>query len=153
GLEALTLLPDPAFDPFTWFFDDLTWVAIFEGDGEAAAAYAREGAAHPADANRGRFCTAHLPWALALAGKMEEARACADECLTKTQAAGVPGPIALACLGRGLGYASSDGATAVAAFQRGRGVGGGSGNRLWEGLISIELANLQATSGEPQQAL
>src|SRR5262249_28289495 len=28
-----------------------------------------------------------------------------------------------------------------------------SGNRLWEGLIAIEMANLQATSGEPQQAL
>jgi predicted ATPase len=152
GHEAVELLGDPAFDPFVWVYDDLAMVAIFEGKVDVAAAYAREGAAHPVDA-RGRFCAALLPWALVLAGKAEEARACADECLAKAQSAGVPSSIALACLGKGLAFAPTDVATAVEALHQGLEVARRSGNLLWGGLIAIELANLQATSGEPREAL
>ncbi len=150
--EAIGLLGDPAFDPFVQTYDDLAMVGIFEGNGEAAAAYAREGAAHPAD-ERDRFCTAHLPWALVLAGEVEEARSCADECLAKARLAGVPSSIALACLGKGLAFAPTDVAAAVAALQQGLEIARRSGNLLWEKLIAIEMANLQATSGEPRHAL
>lgn len=150
--EAIELLADPAFDPFVQTYDDLAMVAIFEGSYDAAAAYAREGANHPVDA-RDRFCTAHLPWALVLAGQTEEARACADECLAKARSAGVPSSIALACLGKGLAFAPTDVTTAIQALQQGLEIALRSGNHLWGGLIAIEMANLQATSGEPRQAL
>ncbi len=150
--EAIELLGDPAFDPFVQTYDDLAMVAIFEGDGASAAAYARDGAAHPVDA-RDRFCTAHLPWALVLAGQAEEARTCAAECLAKARTAGVPSSIALACLGTGLALAPTDMAAAVQTLQQGLEIARRSGNRLWEKLIAIEMANLQATSGEPLQAL
>ena len=150
--EAFALLDDPAFDPFVQIHCDLAMVAVFEGDGEAAAAYARAGAAHRGDV-RDRFCTAHLPWTLVLAGQAEEARTCAAECLAKARAAGVPSSIALACLGMGLAFAPTDVPAAVKALQDGVEIARRSGNLLWEKLIAIEMANLQATSGEPRQAL
>lgn len=150
--EAIALLGDPAFDPFAQMYCDLAVVSVFEGDNDAAASYARQGAAQPVD-TRDRFCTAHLPWGLALAGFLDEARACADECLEKTRAAGVPSSIALACLGKGMAFAPTDPAIAVAALAEGLEVARRSGNKLWEGLTAIELANLQARVGEPRQAL
>jgi predicted ATPase len=152
GREALELLDDPAFDPFAWIFVDLAQVAIFEGDETAAVELTSAGAAHSADAHD-RFCMAFLPAMLARTNRYEEAMRVADAALEQAKAAGVPSSIAVACWAYGLAFAPSDTSRSLSAWQSGLALARRSGNRFWETVIAIEIANLQAEAGEGKAAL
>jgi predicted ATPase len=150
--EAIGLLSNAAFDAFAWAYADLAMVAAFEGNATEAIEVVRAGALHPID-RRDRFCSAILPWILVLAGRYEEARGVADQSVSLARAAGMPSAIGFACFAKGLAHAPSDPPVALLAFQEGLEISRRAGNRLIEGLIGIELANLQATSSDPRRAL
>jgi predicted ATPase/class 3 adenylate cyclase len=150
--EAVALLDDPAFEPFAFAYADLAQVALFEGDRSLAVAHARAGAAHPAD-RRDRFCAAYLPYVLAQAGEIDEARRIADETLALAVATGIPSSIFFACWSKGVALADSDPASALASLETGLDLARRSGARFGEGLITIEIANLQARTGEPRAAI
>ena len=150
--EAIGLLGDAHFEPFVWAYTDLAMVATFKGDGAAASEMVRTGAAHPADAHD-RFCAACVPFQLSLIGSNEEAMRVADEALALATTAGVPSSVTLACLGKGLAFAKAEPAKALVALEEGRSIARRSRNHFWEGLIAINIANLQAKAGEPRAAL
>jgi predicted ATPase len=152
GYEALALLDDPAFEPFLWVYADLAIIALYEGDDAAAVEYLKVGAAHPADAGD-RFCMAALPAFLAWTGRLEEARVAADHALALAEVAGMPSPMVFAYRGKGLALAKSDPHQAIATLERGLAVAERSGAPFFVNSIAIDIANLQAKSGEPKAAL
>jgi predicted ATPase len=152
GREAIALLADPAFEPFVWIYTDLAMLALFENDAESALALTRTGAAHPADA-RDRFCANHVAIILSQVGRLDEARVIADDVLAQAIATGMPSSIAMGYRVKGLALAKSDPAKAIEVLQRAHRTAQRSGTPLWANSIAIDIANLQATTGEPKAAL
>src|SRR5262249_37188654 len=131
---------------------DLAMVARFEGDPETALALTRTGAAHPADA-RDRFCANHVATILSQIGRLDEAGAIADDVLAQAIATGMPSSIAMGDRVKGLVLAKSDPAQAIETLGRALQTARRSGTPLWANSIAIDIANLQARTGEPRAAL
>lgn len=152
GEEALTLLEDPAFEPFVWAYGDLAFVAIFAGDIDRAVALLATGAAHPADRHDRMMMSFHL-YILAIVGRTEEARQIADDVTRMVEDAGVPMSMAIAHAGKGAALESIDDAAALAAYEHGVEIARLSGARFMETLIAPRIAAMHARSGEPGDAL
>ncbi len=152
GEEALALREDPEFYPFVWAFTDLAMIAVFEGDVDRALELVRTGAAHAADGHD-RLCLAHIPLALTMAGRHEEAIAAARDTIATVEAAGLPFSIGVLLSARGLALSSSDPAAALAAFDEALAVARRSGHLLMSAWILPNVAALQARSGAPDEAL
>jgi tetratricopeptide (TPR) repeat protein len=152
GEQAVSLLADGRLDPFVWAFADLAMVASYQGDQDRAVALAEAGARHPADA-QDRFCTALLPFYLALAGRAIEAQRRSVEAIPVVEETGVPSSIAFAHWAMGKAFAGADPARAVAAYEQALVVARASGNRFLELTTAADLAALQAQSGDPARAL
>jgi hypothetical protein len=65
----------------------------------------------------------------------------------------VPSSIAVAYWAYGLAFAVSDAGKSLSAWQLGLALARRSGNRFWETVIAIDIANLQAKAGEGKAAL
>jgi hypothetical protein len=76
--------------------------AAYEGDVEQALAYARAGTAHEAD-HEDRMCLAHVLYFMAIGAHRDEAMAIADDYVAVVEAAGVPGTVMFALLGKTVG--------------------------------------------------
>jgi predicted ATPase len=152
GTEAISLVTDPAFDPFVWAYADLAMVASYEGDLDRAIRLIRGGADHAAD-RHDRFCLALLLYFTAIGGRAEEAMKIAHEVVTAVEAAGVPCSICIAYWAKGEVFAANDPAAALKAYESGVAIARQSGNRKWEVVISAKIAELQARSGDPIDAL
>jgi predicted ATPase len=152
GEEAVALRDDPGFYPFVWAFTDLATVALHEGDVDRAVALVRTGAAHDAD-RHDRLCFASIAFALALAGRREEAAAAADDAMPAVRAAGAPFSMVILLTAKGIALSRSDPTAAQAAFDEALQLSHRSGNRLLNAMILSNVAGLQARAGEPKVAL
>jgi predicted ATPase/DNA-binding winged helix-turn-helix (wHTH) protein len=152
GEEAISLAGNPDFDPFVWAFIDLAMVACYEGDVDRAIELTRAGAADPAD-RHDRACLVFLPDFLTLGGCRNEAIEIADRIVAAAEATGIPTSICIALWAKGVAFAATDPAEALAAYERAIAVTRVSGNRWWEIVIILEVAALQARSGDPITAL
>jgi tetratricopeptide (TPR) repeat protein len=152
GEEAISLAGNTDFDPFVWAFTDLAMVACYESDIGRAIEFARAGADLAAD-RHDRFCLAMLPHFLAVGGRGDEAMKIADAIVAQVEATGVPASISIALWAKGHAFAAADPAEALAAYERAIAIAQQSGNRFWEIMIILEVAALQARSGEPINAL
>src|SRR5262249_37914657 len=133
-------------------YTDLAMVALYEGDPETALALTRAGAAHPVD-KRDRFCANHVATILCQTDRLDEARASADDVLGQAIATGMPSSIAMAYPAKGLARARSNPAEAIEILEQGVQVARRSGTPLWANSIVIDIADLQARTGEPRAAL
>jgi hypothetical protein len=152
GEEAIALLADPAYDAFVWAYTDLAMVALYEGDPSGAINLVKAGADHPADA-RDRFSLTCVLYFLAVTNHTDEALAIADSVIARVTACGVPRSIAVAHTAKGLALAKADPARALASLDQALAVARRSGAPFWVNSVLIDIANLQARSGEPRTAL
>ena len=152
GEEAISLSSDEAIDPFVWAFTDLAMVASYKGEFDRATEFARRGAQHLAD-RQDRFCLALYPYFLAVNGRAEEAMQTAGSVVAEVEATGIPGIIGIALYAKGKAFAAGRPAEALIAYEAALAISNRSGNRLWEIMIALEIASLQAHSGAPVIAL
>ncbi|MGG7564546.1 ATP-binding protein [Rhodovulum sp. DZ06] len=152
GEAALELLDDPHYDDFVWAYGDLAFVSMYAGDVDGAVELLARGAAHPAD-RVDRFIMAFHLYILAATGKVEEARAIADDVVAKVDAAGVPMAIAIAHGGKGAALEPVDPPAALAAYEHAVEAARRSGAKFMETLVAPRAAALQGRIGDPAEAL
>jgi predicted ATPase/DNA-binding winged helix-turn-helix (wHTH) protein len=152
GEEAIALAGNPDFDPFVWAFTSLATVASFQSDREMAIEFVRAGAENAAD-QHDRYCLALLPVHLTVNGRGDEAMKIADGVVSMVEATGIPASIGAALIGKGKAFAAVDPSVALAAYERATAIANQSGNRLWKIISILEVAALQARSGDPITAL
>jgi predicted ATPase/DNA-binding winged helix-turn-helix (wHTH) protein len=152
GEEAISLARNADFDPFVEAFIPLAVVALYEGDVGRAIELARAGAANVAD-RHDRTCLAFLLQFLTVGGRSDEAMTIADKVVSTVDATGVPASIIVALRAKGRAFAATDPAEALASFERAIAIAYQSGNRKWEIMTNLELAALQARSGDLITAL
>jgi predicted ATPase len=152
GEQAMALAGAADFDQFVWIFAEGAMAALFEGDTDRAIELVRAGAAHPAD-RRYRICLALLPYILILCGAGDEAMQIAAGIVAEVKSTGVPSSLALALMGKGMAFTSSDPVRALDGLEQAVTIAGESGNRLWEMQIITVLASTQARVGDPITAL
>ena len=152
GEEAISLAGNVAFDPFVWAHIDLAMVACYEGNVGRAIELTRAGAAYPVD-RQDCGCLAFLPDFLVLGGRSDEAIEIADQIVAAAEATGIPSSICIALWAKGIAFAATDPAKALAAYDRAAAIARASGNPFWEIVVILEVATLQARSGDPIAAL
>ena len=148
----MKLVGDSNFDQFVWFYIDLAFVAVYEGNVEKAIELSRAGSLLPAD-RHDRFCLAAWLYFEVLAGHAKQAMIPVDEVVATVEAAGNPSIISFAFAAKGKAYAEHDPVLALTFFERSIAIARSCGSRLMETLAIPDFAALQALSGEPTKAL
>jgi hypothetical protein len=73
--------------------------------------------------------------------------------VVEAEATGIPAMAAIALWAAGTALSKKSPAKAMAAYESVLAISHRSGNRLWETIIALEIASLQAHSGDPTIAL
>jgi predicted ATPase len=151
--EAEALFPDPRYIS-GWFGQRealLGGAYVYVGRPERFVELCQRELAHSDDPLA--MTRSALVYALALAGRSDEASVLAGEVVAVAESTTNPYLLSNALLGQGFARRDSDPLGALEALRRGRALAQGSGNRTLETHAKLELARLEAAHGDGNAAL